>query len=58
MTDTIEKRTKPPYSGLRARLGPTIMIILYLVHDLPRTPLGKLRFVISRVAPAQKLGHD
>lgn len=36
-------------AGLRQRLGPTIDIQLEFVEDIPRTPAGKYRWVISRV---------
>ena len=36
-------------AGLRQRLGPAIRIDLQFVNDIPRTPRGKYRWVISRV---------
>ena len=48
----------PLVRELRARLGPTIAIDLHRVEDIPRTPMGKLRFVVSRVDRALKMGHS
>ena len=48
----------PLLRELRARLGQTIKIDLHSVEDIPRTPMGKLRFVVSRVDPVLKLGHS
>lgn len=45
---------------LRKRLGERIEIELRLVEDgeIERTPRGKVRFVVSQVPAAEKLGHD
>ena len=52
-----EEDELPLLRELRARLGPSIDIRLEKVDDLPRTPLGKLRFVVSKIDPRRKLGH-
>jgi phenylacetate-CoA ligase len=48
---------KPLLRELRARLGEQIRIDLKKVDDLPRTPMGKLRFVVSRLPATEKYGH-
>jgi len=52
-----EEDQVPLERELRARLGNTIGIAFHKVDDIPRTKMGKLRFVISKVDTAAKLGH-
>jgi phenylacetate-CoA ligase len=47
----------PLLRELRARLGEAIEIRIEKVADIPRTPGGKLRFVVSKVDPGMKLEH-
>ena len=47
----------PLMQELRARLGPAIEIRIEKVADIPRTPMGKLRFVVSKVDPTKKFEH-
>jgi phenylacetate-CoA ligase len=52
-----EEDEAPLVRELRARLGSAIEIRIEKVDDIPRTKMGKLRFVISKVDPVQKFEH-